>query len=191
MRILKLKNLLKPLKLNESKISSLLGIVVILVAGYLVFNYFKQRGRGETTPPGTSEITVKPEAGKTYTVKEGDNLWKIAEAAYGSGYNWVDIVSENKLAKADLIKTGQNLILPNVIPKFATESKLGETLEIEPTGQELTISEEKYTVVKGDNLWKIAVRAYGDGYKWTEVAKTNKLLNPSIIHPGNILTLPT
>jgi nucleoid-associated protein YgaU len=44
--------------------------------------------------------------------------------------------------------------------------------------------------VKGDSLWKIAVRAYGDGYKWVSIAKANKLVNPNLIHSGNVLTLP-
>jgi nucleoid-associated protein YgaU len=39
-------------------------------------------------------------------------------------------------------------------------------------------------------LWTIAVRAYGDGYKWTEIAKANKLVNPNLIHPGNVFVLP-
>lgn len=52
------------------------------------------------------------------------------------------------------------------------------------------ISGDSYTVVKGDNLWNIAVRAYGDGYKWVEIAKLNNLANPDIIHPGNVFKLP-
>jgi len=52
------------------------------------------------------------------------------------------------------------------------------------------VSGNSYTVVAGDDLWDIAVRAYGDGYKWVEIARANKLENPNIIHPGNVFTLP-
>lgn len=45
-------------------------------------------------------------------------------------------------------------------------------------------------MVKGDHLWGIAVRAYGDGYKWVEIARENNLVNPNLIHPGNVLSLP-
>lgn len=48
-----------------------------------------------------------------------------------------------------------------------------------------------YTVVKGDNLWDIAVRAYGDGYRWSDIARANKLVNPSVIHAGNVLIIPS
>jgi nucleoid-associated protein YgaU len=47
-----------------------------------------------------------------------------------------------------------------------------------------------YTVVKGDSLWSIAVKAYGDGYKWVSIAKANKLDNPNVIHAGNVLVIP-
>ena len=52
------------------------------------------------------------------------------------------------------------------------------------------ISGATYSVQKDDNLWNIAIRAYGDGYRWPEIAKENDLVNPGIIHSGNILTLP-
>jgi nucleoid-associated protein YgaU len=52
------------------------------------------------------------------------------------------------------------------------------------------ISGNTYTVVRGDNLWNIAVRAYGDGFRWVEIAKANKLVNPHLIHAGNKFTLP-
>jgi 5'-nucleotidase len=48
----------------------------------------------------------------------------------------------------------------------------------------------KYTVVKGDSLWKIAESTYGDGEKWTDISKANTLRNPNIILVGEELELP-
>ncbi|KAA9388236.1 5'-nucleotidase C-terminal domain-containing protein [Neorhizobium galegae] len=48
----------------------------------------------------------------------------------------------------------------------------------------------KYTVVKGDSLWKIAEATYGDGEKWTEIAKLNSLRHPNVIQVGAELELP-
>jgi len=52
------------------------------------------------------------------------------------------------------------------------------------------IEGEQYTVARGDSLWDIAVRAYGDGYRWVDIARANNLDNPDIIHAGNVFTLP-
>ena len=52
----------------------------------------------------------------TYTVKNGDNLWKIAKTQLGSGSKWKDIynIPENKKVignNPDLIKPGMKLII--------------------------------------------------------------------------------
>jgi 5'-nucleotidase len=48
----------------------------------------------------------------------------------------------------------------------------------------------KYTVVKGDSLWKIAEATYGDGERWTDIAKANTLRRPNHIEIGDELELP-
>jgi nucleoid-associated protein YgaU len=52
------------------------------------------------------------------------------------------------------------------------------------------ITGSSYTVVEGDNLWDIAVRRYGDGYRWVDIAKANSLSNPDLIYPGSKFALP-
>lgn len=191
-----LKQILKNLKLSEQNISMVLGALVVVVIGVLIFNYF--RGTSQTgtvvTPSQTTEqgeVKLIEENGRMvpeglptiHKVGQGENLWRIAEKYFGSGYNWVVISRENKLTNANRLLVGQELIIPKteVIKPVSTE-------QVTKGGQ--AIESTTYTVVKGDNLWKIAVRAYQDGYRWTEIAKVNNLTYPNIIHPGNVLTLP-
>ena len=49
-----------------------------------------------------------------------------------------------------------------------------------------------YTVVKGDCLWNIAKKFYGSGAKYTLIYNANKgiVKNPSLIYPGQVLTIP-
>ena len=49
-----------------------------------------------------------------------------------------------------------------------------------------------YTVKAGDSLSKIAKREYGDAGKWNAIFEANrdKIKNPDLIHPGQILNLP-
>lgn len=259
-----LKSTLKSLKLNESTISTILGVVVILIVGILAVNFFSKRQGGETIP--SVDVEEESKLPTTHTVAVGEDLWKISEKYYGTGYNWVDIVKENNITDPGKISEGQTLTIPNVTPRMAVNTltptifeTITQTPETTPiiniegetkhkviagenlwkiaenyyssgynwtdiaqanslvnpaiieVGQEIVIpqveaktatvikqeeetgqaiSDTSYTVVKGDSLWTIAVRAYGDGYKWSEIAKGNNLLNPGIIHPGNIFSLP-
>lgn len=49
-----------------------------------------------------------------------------------------------------------------------------------------------YTVVKGDCLWKIAKKFYGDGSRWPEIydANTDIIKNPNLIYPNQVFVIP-
>lgn len=47
-----------------------------------------------------------------------------------------------------------------------------------------------YTVVHGDTLWDIATRFYGRGELFTVVVDANRLPNPDLIFPGQVLVIP-
>lgn len=175
-----LKKLLKNFKLNENNISTVLGALVVVIVGILVVNYFKDRSV-QTTLEG---LNTQNQVGGEHVVVSGETLWSISEDTYGSGYNWVDVKEANSLT-SDLIEVGQKLTLPEVSIKEPTAIKKVVVAEASQV-----ISGDSYIVASGDSLWKISVRAYGDGFKWVEVAKANNLGNPNLIHSGNVLVLP-
>ena len=178
--------LLSQIKWGESYTSLFLGAVVVVVALVLVFSFL--RGKSNQTQQTTS-TSVTPEeqivngkvVPKNYTVKEGEDLWHIAQNLYGSGYNWVDLAQGNNLINPSVITVGAKLTIPNVKAKTATSDEVMQANSIKGTS---------YTVASGDYLWDIALRAYGDGFKWVEIAKANNLANPNLVHPGNVLKLP-
>lgn len=197
----KLKQLLKTIKLNESMLSMMFGVVTVLLIGVLVLRMYNTNKAKITQDAEKTEIAMEKvgdvtvetkEDGKKYptelaetvVVEAGDNLWKIAEKQYGSGYNWVDIAKENNLSNPGVITVGQELKLPKTAVITVESPKMAEA----PAAQ--TIEGDSYTVVKGDHLWGIAVRAYGDGYKWVEIAKNNELATPNYIEVGQIIKLP-
>ncbi len=176
---------LAKIKWGESYTSLFLGAVVVLVAVVLVFSFLKSKNLLKNT--GSSSTTVTNEQSnklpRTYVVKAGEDLWNISQAVYGSGYNWVDVAKANKLSNPNVLYVGTKLTLPNV--------KTREITKVQNSMMDSsTIKGTSYKVVKGDYLWTIAVRAYGDGYKWVDVAKANKLSNPDVIHAGNTLRIP-
>ncbi|OGH11487.1 MAG: hypothetical protein A3B38_01605 [Candidatus Levybacteria bacterium RIFCSPLOWO2_01_FULL_36_13] len=156
---------LSQIKWGESYTSLILGVVVVLVAVVLLVLLFKNINSKnlDTGSTSTSE-------NKTYVVKEGEDLWHISENLYGSGYNWQDLAKANKISNPDIIEPGTKLTVPQVSPKEKTVE------DLVTAGNKITGT--VYTVAEGDYLWDIALRAYGDGYKWTEIAKLNNFAKP-------------
>jgi nucleoid-associated protein YgaU len=129
----------------------------------------------------------KPMGGKTYTVAAGDNLWMIAEKVYGDGYQWVKIAQVNNLSHPGDIEVGDKLSIPQVKKDVPTVHTADDDMS---TSVQQKIVVENYKVMPGDDLWDIAVRAYGDGYQWVKIAKANNLSEPNIIHKDNVLKIP-
>jgi len=200
-----IKQFLKTIKMNESLLSMFFGVVTVVLVGVLVFRVYNSnkpeitKEADETMMPtekvGEVAVEVKEDGKKyptklseTYTVKAGDHLWKIAMNNYGSGYNWVEIAKANGLTNPGMIEVGQVLKLPKVA---VVELKSSMMAKEEPKAPaKPSIAGTTYKVVKGDHLWGIAERAYGDGYKWVEIAKANELANPNLIEVDQVLKLP-
>lgn len=49
--------------------------------------------------------------------------------------------------------------------------------------------QKTYTVLKGDTLWEIACRYYGDGTKWKALAEKNGVADPRKLPVGKVLEL--
>ena len=69
--------------------------------------------------------------------------------------------------------------------KKKTTTKKKRTTENKP-------KQKTYTVKKGDCLWNIAKKFYGNGAKYTKIYNANKskIKNPNLIYPGQVLVIP-
>lgn len=172
-------------KIKQNYQSIVLGVLVVLVAISVMVKLSSQTQKSvalKKTTPSAEKTTADK---KTYTVKKGDSLWLIAENQYGSGFNALDIARTNKIKNPNFIGAGQKLTIPDVEVRKPTKGLIAQAKTAE-----ITIKEDKYTIKKGDNLWQIALQAYGDGYQWVKIAKENKISDPNLIHVDNILNLP-
>lgn len=212
---MELKDVLKSLKMNESKISAILGVLVIVVIGLMVFNYFRNIQTGSTTPTAVTQTAEEPEV-RTHTVEAGESLSSIAREEYGNPNNWTAIRDANNIENSNQLAIGQELIIPDLdaTPAASTIAQVTPAASVEPVAtisptdkpvetikpvatpanndseeiSDTTVT--SYTVQHGDSLWKIAENVYGDGYQWTKIAQANNLKNPNIIHTGNVFSIP-
>lgn len=127
-----------------------------------------------TTPNGkmlfTNDITVSLES---YTLKEDAKN-------YG-----MDVLASIKLKEFKKFETTVFKVKEDkkVAKKVTQNNSEGSPAQNKP---------KTYTVVKGDSLWKIAKQFYGDGSKYTKIYNANKdkVKNPNLIYPGQVLTIP-
>ena len=110
--------------------------------------------------------TPIPSKDLEYVVVKGDTLSKIANN-YGTTYQ--KLAEYNNIPNPDLIHVGQKIKIPNG----------GSTQEY------------KYHIVqKGETLWGIAKKYYGNGNQYPKIATANGIVNPDIIHVGQKLLIP-
>lgn len=226
-----LKDTLKKVKLNESTISMLLGALVIVVVGVAAVNFLGDNRSGEIIPGIESEdiSQIGNSLPTQHTVEAGEDLWKISEQYYNTGYNWVAIAEANNITNPNQLNEGDQITIPALedgriaadldLPQVDEEEVVDEDVtEVEPTTapaepadeqpepvlaeedtnveeiaeqtRDTMIEGETYTVVQGDTLWHIAERAYGDAYRWVDIAEANDLANPNLIHAGNSFVIP-
>lgn len=161
---------------SEQNLSMLLGVLVVILVGNLVYNYFRSVNKnGQTSSDKTTQTVSETVPGSTYTIQSGDTLWSIAVKTYNNGYDWKEVYTQNAdvLGKnPDEIVEGTQINLPVIAGEPIAPSA--------PTA---------YTVVAGDGLWNIAVKICNNGYAWPKIATDNKIANPNVIEVGQQLTI--
>lgn len=187
-----LEKLESEIQTNQSKVSLVLGALIVLVVGILIFNYFNRAksdlGPAQQTQTQEGQDVSKDNLPGKYTVKEGDTLFSVAEKYFADGYQYPEIAKANNLTNPDQIETGQILQIPK--PSPVEQSPVPATGGGDATIWGPRIEGNTYTVVEGDWLSKIAGRSYGDIFAYDKIAKANNISNPDLIEPGMVLNLP-
>ena len=73
-------------------------------------------GHSTTAPTPPPAPAPPPQAARTYTVADGDSLWKIAKKELGAGTRWTELYDKNRAVigdNPDRLKPGQVLTLPD------------------------------------------------------------------------------
>ena len=142
------------------------------------------------TLSGTLNFIVNED---TIKLKAGDTVKLNGLGKYLSGNYYVkditrQISSSGYSHSATLIKTDVGSSL-----KTSTKSKDKKKPVKKVTSSPSKSSAQRtYTVKKGDCLWNIAKKFYGNGSAYTKIydANTNKIANPNLIYPGQVFVIP-
>jgi nucleoid-associated protein YgaU len=122
-----LERLQTDLESNKSYLNIILGALVIVILGVLVYNFFSKNNNPQITGDlGPAQQTtniqnVTPLADVSidqlpgnYTVKDKDTLFLIAQKYYGDGYKYSKLVEVNKIGDENNITVGQVLQIPKL-----------------------------------------------------------------------------
>ncbi len=159
-------------------------------------------GAAAPTPQGTPAaatpgLTGTPEAataganaaaaGGTYTVQAGDTLSSIARRF---GLSVTDLTGANQLADPNTLHKGQVLTIPAPGSTPSAPSTPAATATPVPTAEAgaQTPQVREHVVKAGETLYSIAKRY---GVPLDKLADANNITNPSLVHVGQRLTIPS
>ncbi len=149
-----------------------------------------------------TEETIKLKAGNTvklqglgkylsgnYYVK--DITRQISSTGYSHSATLIktDFGKSLKLSTSTSVKKNKKTTTSTTTVKKSTVKKVQKKVQSSPKASS---AKRTYTVKKGDSLWKIAKKYYGNGALYTKIydANTNKIANPNRIYVGQVLVIP-
>ncbi|MHC5082594.1 MAG: LysM peptidoglycan-binding domain-containing protein [Planctomycetota bacterium] len=156
------------------------------------------------------QVTVaKP---KTHVVKSGENLAVIAQKYYGAEegnrravINQLFEVNKTTLDAPDKIRVGDKIKVPTLeqlfepvrTPSIQTNVAGSQSGFFKRFSNMFDRSERTdkpkakvYIVQDGESLWGIAQEKLGDGNRYKEIMKINKIKNPDKVVAGTALRMP-
>ena len=137
-----------------------------------------------------TNVTIKLRAGDTVKLK---GLGKSLSGNYYVKEVTRQIGNDGYSHSALLIRTdfGDKLKLESSggTPAPAEQVPSPKPATTEPTKEP---AQRTYTVKRGDCLWNIAKKYYGNGASYTKIyeANTGKIANPNLIYPGQVFVIP-
>lgn len=125
----------------------------------------------------------------------------VTHSFSSSGYEQVLSVSRNGFG--DTIKSGNaGRPVTSIVPSqgglmngsgnSSKPSSSTRPAEVTPPKTTPTVSTRYYTIQKGDTLWGIATKYYGNGSQYTKIYNANKSIikNANLIYPGQKIVIP-
>lgn len=164
---------------QRNTLAAIAAGVLVIIAGFLVYNYFARVGEKTEPEIGQESIALSEDelelpSPEEIVVEEGTTSNEGVEEETATE-SQPEVAGE--AAGVDLPATGGGWAPNDLAPNSVTEGS--------------------YTVQFGDTLWEIAEARYGSGFEWGKILEANKdsvgiLPNGSqaLIEAGQILTLP-
>jgi LysM repeat protein len=143
--------------------------------------------------------TIAASNGEFVAEAETDNaaaVAKVGEGAYNIGFTRKKVADGKELGRIEVVveRSGSTLKvsgkIPNLYVRYLVEEALWKIPGITNLDVRGLVIDRTYRVNRGDSLWIIARRIYGQGASWTLLAKANDISEPNKLSIGQELVLP-
>ncbi|MCG6886939.1 MAG: LysM peptidoglycan-binding domain-containing protein [Proteobacteria bacterium] len=171
-------------KLNILKLAGLMVLVISFAVGCASTEDKQEAGKAEAAIAAAKAANDKAKA-EGYEWRDTGKIIESAEKALKEGKDEEAIKLANKaksqaeLAVAQKQEELQRLQNNGILPVAVAEG--------------VSVSEDTYTVVRGDNLWNIAAKPsiYSNPYHWPLIykANSNKIKDPDLIYPNQVFDI--
>ncbi|MCL2683934.1 MAG: LysM peptidoglycan-binding domain-containing protein [Synergistaceae bacterium] len=117
-------------------------------------------------------------------------------AAHNVGFTRKKVANGKEVGKIEVVveRVGNTLKasgkIPNLYIRYLVEEELWKIPGITELDLRGLVIDRTYRVNRGDSLWIIAKKLYGEGSSWTLLAKANDISDPNKLRIGQELILP-
>jgi hypothetical protein len=121
---------------------------------------------------------------------------EIGEGAYNVGFTRKKAADGKVVGKIEVVveRIGSTLRvsgkIPNLYIRYLVEEELWKIPGITDLDMRSLTVDRTYKVSRGDSLWIISKKVYGQGSAWTLLAKANDISDPNKLRIGQELILP-
>lgn len=161
---------IRGLGVGQRAASVLVGGVLLLVAPATAMAAPAGLSPVHSAPVSAPQNPVSESPTFSYTVRDGDSLWLLADVFLGDGSRWSEISALNPgvAGSPDALTAGETLVMPTTL--------LGP--------------DRSYVVRPGDSLWVLAEVFLGDGSRWSELRGESGPLTSDVLEVGQRLVVP-
>jgi LysM repeat protein len=146
--------------------------------------------------PAPSTIASAEQDGNIVPKANAPDITDVNNGHYAIGFTRKKVNDGKELGRIEVVveRSGGTLKasgkIPNLYVRYLVEKALWEIPGITDLDMRGLVIDRTYRVNRGDSLWIISRRIYGQGSSWTLLAKANDLSDPNKLRIGQELVLP-
>ncbi len=171
---------------QESYISLILGFLVVVVSGILLYNFITKRNAFElVVPVPTPTITedfISTVSGTLTITKPQSRPTEVPPSPTTQP-------TASPTPTASVTPTATPSQTVTIAPSAAATETPKATVSPVPAAAVQTGG--THTVQKGESLWTLSEKYYGSGFEWRKIAEANTITNPRSIEVGQRLSIPS